>query len=222
MRLNRYVAASTGISRRAADEAISDGRVFVNGITATLGQVVEDNDKVQLDGSILKPLPQRAIILNKPVGYVSSSVQQDSSPTIYDLLPSELHHLKPVGRLDKDSSGLMVLTNQGTLAQLLGHPSAGKWKRYIIKLDKNLGADDMVQLQKGVELDDGISRLDISKTGRDYAVKLQEGRNRQIRRSFEALGYRVLTLHRTAIGKISLGELPEGQWNEIDTLGDTK
>ncbi|HVX47943.1 MAG TPA: pseudouridine synthase [Candidatus Saccharimonadales bacterium] len=201
MRINAYVARSTGISRRAADKAIMEGRVRVNGQRADIGRAISTADTVTLDGQPLTPAPKTiTIMLNKPVGYVSSR-QGQGSRTIYDLLPAKYHQLKPVGRLDKDSSGLLLLTNDGGLANHLTHPRYGKTKTYEVELDKPLLPGDKTHLGRGVELTDGMSRLEIKKIdGAHLLVAMKEGRNRQIRRTFAALGYTVNKLHRTRFG----------------------
>ena len=140
MRINRYIAQSTGMSRRAADRLIYTGQVTVNGLTASAGQDVSDADKISIDGKqIASSSDQKfiTIVMNKPVGYVCSRDGQGSK-TVYDLLPEELHILKPVGRLDKDSSGLLVMTNNGKLAHELSHPSYQKRKVYNISLSHSL------------------------------------------------------------------------------------
>lgn len=212
MRLNKFIALSTGISRRAADDVIAKGNVQVNGAAAELGQHVEPGtDNVILDGKALDaPESPQTIMLNKPAGYVCSRDGQGSK-TIYDLLPHELHRLKPVGRLDKDSSGLLLLTNDGKLAFELTHPSFQKEKVYEIELDKPLTDEDKVKISAGVMLDDGVSKLkieDMRPAG--YKVTMSEGRNRQIRRTFEALGHKVTSLHRTHFGPFTLGKLDSG------------
>ncbi len=130
-----------------------------------------------------------------------------------------MHNLKPVGRLDRDSSGLLILTNDGRLAQTLQHPSQGKWKRYDVELSRPLTAPDAKRLQDGVTLKDGLSRLSLSGRGAKVTVRLQEGRNRQIRRSFGTLGYAVRRLHRSEVGGLRLGRLASGRWREL-TAGD--
>src|SRR5690606_26190885 len=161
MRINRYVAVATGLSRRAADKAIEEGRVTVNGQVATPGQDVGDNDTVTLDGQrVTASAKTTTIMLNKPEGYVVSRSGQGSK-TIYDLLPARYHRLKPVGRLDKDSSGLLLLTDNGQLAQELTHPKYEKTKVYEVDLDRPLAPDALRKLQTGVKLEDGMSHLDV-------------------------------------------------------------
>src|SRR3989344_3267629 len=150
MRINKYVALASGMSRRGADEAISDKRITVNGQVALTGQEVSKNDKVTLDNQpITPPKVLQTVVLNKPVGYVCSREGQGSK-TIYDLLPPELYHLKPVGRLDKGSSGLLLLTNDGDLAHKLTHPSFQKEKVYKVTLNKPLTPYDIVKIREGV------------------------------------------------------------------------
>jgi len=216
MRINKYLAQATGMSRRAADTAIAEKRVKINGKPIVLGQAVEANDKVTLDDKLLTlDTSTQTILLNKPVGYVCSRDGQGSK-TIYDLLPEELHHLKPVGRLDKDSSGLLLMTNDGDLAHKLTHPSFEKTKVYEIKLDKELTSDDFEKItHEGVQLEDGLSKFDldyINDKNFEWKVNMHEGRNRQIRRTFEALGYKVIHLHRTHFGSLKLGKLQSSKF----------
>jgi 23S rRNA pseudouridine2605 synthase len=215
MRINRYVAAASGLSRRAADAAVAQGRVQVNGYAAQTGQDVTANDTVTLDGTAIHaPAYHQTILLNKPTGYVVSREGQGSR-TIYDILPPELHHLKPVGRLDKESSGLLLLTTDGQLAQTLTHPKYQKTKHYEVTLNKPLAPDAFAQLKEGVQLEDGASHLTVQlvpEVTNQYTVAMHEGRNRQIRRTFDALDYSVVRLHRTQFGDYTLGTLPPGHW----------
>lgn len=211
MRINAFVAQASGLSRRAADQAIANNQVLVNDQPARIGTQVTGTDTVTLDGKVLNLPDQTAtIILNKPVDYVCSRDGQGSS-TIYDLLPPEYHSLKPVGRLDKNSSGLLLLTNDGQLANQLTHPRYSKTKVYEITLNKRLQTEDKTRVEEGVELNDGISKLQIKNLdGSSFTVTMSEGRNRQIRRTFAALGYEVIKLHRTQFGDYQLGDLTPG------------
>lgn len=217
MRINKFVAQATGLSRRAADTAIAEGRVLINDTPASAGASVEPDDRVILDDKLLTaPEQTTTIMLNKPVGYVVSR-QGQGSQTIYDLLPLELHNLKPVGRLDKDSSGLLVLTNDGQLAHELTHPSRQKRKLYEVTLDKPLQPlHRQLIADKGITLDDGLSTLGIERVhvgnDKEWLVSMHEGRNRQIRRTFAALGYTIDQLHRTVFGEYELADLSPGQW----------
>jgi 23S rRNA pseudouridine2605 synthase len=208
MRINKFVAQATGLSRRAADAAIAKGRVKVNGTVPVEGQQVSASDVVTLDDRSITPVVKTlTLILNKPVGYVVSRDGQ-GSPTIYDLLPAKYYGLKPVGRLDKDSSGLLVLTNDGQLAHELTHPSFQKEKVYQVELDKELQRADREAVEKGVKLEDGISALKLRGEGRKWTITMSEGRNRQVRRTFSAKGYTVTKLHRTQFGPYTLNTLP--------------
>jgi 23S rRNA pseudouridine2605 synthase len=218
MRINKYIAAATGLSRRAADKVIEEGRVLLNGAPPQPGQEVGPDDKVRLDYKLLHmPETPRTIILNKPIGYVVSRRGQGSN-TIYDLLPKHLHNLKPIGRLDKDSSGLLLLTDDGQLAQELTHPKYQKTKIYEIELNKPLLPLHRETIRgKGVALEDGHSRFMLEQLAEDndlaWRVTMQEGRNRQIRRTFAALGYKVVKLHRTQFGSYKLSPaLTPGNW----------
>lgn len=212
MRINKYLALATGMSRRAADTAIAEGRVTIDNQAPRAGQDVATNNQVHLDGSLVSP-PEtlQTILFNKPAGYVCSRDGQGSK-TIYDLLPKALHHLKPVGRLDKDSSGLLLLTNDGELAHQLTHPSFQKEKVYQVTLDKPLSDTDLKRVEQGIILEDGPSHLLVKQiTVPTYEVRLSEGRNRQIRRTFTALNKKVVTLHRITFGEFDLGNLTSGK-----------
>lgn len=218
MRLNQFVARSTALSRRAADEAITAGRVQVNDLAAKLGQVVTDKDQVTLDGQLLKP-PETAatIMLNKPVGYVCSRRAQGNSPTIYQLLPKNLAHLNYVGRLDRGSSGLLILSADGPLNNRLSHPSFGKIKRYQVQLDQPLESTDAQRLEGGIDLDGKLSRMRVTATrGHEIRLELTTGLNRQIRKSLDKLGYKVITLQRTEFGPLQLGDLRPGHWRVLE------
>lgn len=221
MRINKYVALATGMGRRAADHVIDEGRVLVNGESPSVGQGVTEDDVVSLDGAVITAAVDTAtILLNKPTGYVCSRDGQGSR-TIYDLLPQELHHLKPVGRLDKDSSGLLLMTNDGDLAHELTHPSRQKTKVYEVELSKQLQPLHRQMISDhGVTLDDGLSRLELERQqdgdDRRWNVRMHEGRNRQIRRTFASLGYTVVKLHRTNFGPYQLQDIPSGNYISLN------
>ena len=222
MRLNKYIAASSSLSRRRADEAITQNRVLVNGQRPSQGMAITTTDVVTLDGKTLEPVQTiTTILFHKPTGYIVSRDGQGSK-TIYDLLPPAYHALNPIGRLDKYSSGLLLLTNDGTLANDLTHPSKEKQKVYELALDKPLQHPHREQIQgDGVRLEDGVSKLQLaqqlSSDDNRWIVTMHEGRNRQIRRTFAALGYTVIQLHRTAFGEYRLGNLPVGQTSLVTT-----
>lgn len=217
-RLNKYLALHTGISRRAADEAISKGRVSINGEVAILGAQVSDGDEVLVNGKKVSTDTEYIyLVLNKPVGYVSSRKPQGNSPTLYELLPKQYHHLKPVGRLDRDSSGLIILSNDGDFAFKMTHPQFHKSKIYKVTLDKDLEPLHQQMISDyGVTLEDGVSKFMLERLSDDnrrgWQITMSEGRNRQIRRTFAALGYTVKKLHRTNFGNYSLGHIKPGQY----------
>lgn len=219
MRINKYLAQATGMSRRHADETIAAGRVTVNGMPAALGQDISETDTMLLDGQSIAAAalqPHRTIILNKPADYVVSRNGQGSK-TVYDLLPAEYHDLKPIGRLDKDSSGLLLLTDDGQLAHNLTHPSKQKTKVYEVTLDTPLQPLHRQMISNhGIMLDDGVSKLQLDRLhdgdDKQWQVTMHEGRNRQIRRTFAALGYTVTKLHRTRFGQYVLGHTPPAHY----------
>ena len=215
MRINKFVALASGLSRRAADAAITSGRVTINGAQPAVGQTVKPTDRLMLDGqSIRAPAIATTIMFNKPYGYVCSREGQGSS-TIYELLPPEYHALKPVGRLDRNSTGLLLLTNDGELANQLTHPRYAKTKIYEVSLRQHLEPlHQQVINDRGIMLEDGLSKLNLDKlndAATHFRVTMQEGRNRQIRRTFAALGYNVTKLHRTHFGNYDLGDLGSGK-----------
>ena len=218
-RLNKFVALSLGVSRRKADELIEKGKIIVDGQPARLGRQISEVNHVSYNGNSLKIQDKKIIALNKPVGYLCSRASQGGVPTIYELLPKSLHHLKPVGRLDKDSSGLILLTNDGDFAHHMTHPSFYKIKRYLVTLDQPLQPLNRQMINDfGVQLPDGPSRLTLERQhdgdDRRWIVQMSEGRNRQIRRTFAALGYTVAKLHRTDFGNYSLGNMKRGEFQE--------
>ena len=219
MRLNKFIALSLGVSRRKADELIEQGQILVNGDRAVLGRQISQSDTVLYNSRELHIQPKKLILLHKPVGYLCSRASQGGAPTIYELLPKGLHHLKPVGRLDKDSSGLILLTNDGDFAHQMTHPSFYKIKRYLVTLDQPLQPLHRQMINDfGVQLPDGPSRLTLERQhdgdDRRWIVQMSEGRNRQIRRTFAALGYMVKKLHRTDFGSYSLGGMKRGEFQE--------
>ena len=221
MRINQFIASSTDLSRRAADGAITAGRVSVNGHTAAMGQLVDARDTVALDGAALTLRQIHTyVLLNKPVGYVSSRVRQGDDPTLYELLPPKYKTLRIAGRLDRDSSGLVVLSDDGDFIFQLTHPSAQKSKRYELILESPLSGADRRKLEAGIILTDGPSHVNVLEShGKSLTVTLSEGRNRQLRRTFGALGYTITKLHRVSMGSLELGALAPAQWHEIDRDG---
>jgi len=218
MRINKFVAAATGMSRRSADKVIAEGRVVMNGQPVDIGSSVGDKDIVIFDSRRLELPKTQTILINKPLGFVCSRNGQGSK-TIYELLPQQYHELKPVGRLDKDSSGLLVLTNDGDLANTLTHPRFQKNKIYDATINQPLSEQhEKLISQPGVQLEDGISRLQLLQLDNkrlSWQITIQEGRNRQIRRTFARLGYTVHSLHRITFGPYSLEGLPSGAYRML-------
>lgn len=219
MRINKFVAQSTGLSRRAADTAIAAGRVLVNQLKPESGDQVAPDDVVTMDSRrITPPVKTTTIIMHKPTGFVCSRNGQGSR-TIYDLLPERYQNLKSIGRLDKESSGLILLTDDGELANQLTHPSFVKTKVYKVQLNTPLQPLHQQMISDiGIALEDGPSKLQLMKlddAGLWYQITMHEGRNRQIRRTFKSLGYEVRALHRTNFGNYTLDTLSPAQVREI-------
>jgi 23S rRNA pseudouridine2605 synthase len=220
VRINQLVAAATGLSRRAADTAVTAGRVTVAGRPAQLGETVNDPGAVRFDGQpLVLPKTHTYVMFHKPVGYVSSRTRQGDDPTLYELLPPSHHALRIAGRLDRDSSGLILLSDDGDFIHKHTHPSFSKAKIYDLKLARPLTASAHKQLESGVKLIDGLSRLTVLQVdGNKVKVSLSEGRNRQLRRTFGKLGYTVETLRRIQMGPYTLGDLEPGHWQEVAPL----
>jgi pseudouridine synthase len=218
MRINKYVAQATGLGRRKADKLILEGKLTVNGERANLGHHVENGDIIKLGANIIElPKNHTTLILNKPVGYVCSRDGQGSR-TIYDLIPEEFRQLKSIGRLDKDSSGILVLTDDGELSQKLSHPSFNKQKIYEVRLKRELTPEEKVKIETGqIRLDKKPSILKIKNIkNSSYQITLAEGRNRQIRRTFEKLNIEVSLLNRIQFGPHKLRDLKNQVWSKIN------
>lgn len=221
-RLNKYLATNFGVSRREADDLIAEKKVTIDDKIATIGDKVEDGQKISVNGNSVEVTDNIYIMLNKPAGYVSSRKRQGETPTLYELLPEELQNLKNVGRLDKESSGLILLTNDGDFAFSMTHPKFYKVKTYTVVLDQKLEPLHQQMIADfGVNLTDGASKLALTPlddSRKKWQVEMNEGRNRQIRRTFGSLGYTVVNLHRLGFGKYNLGNLASGEWQKVDKL----
>jgi pseudouridine synthase len=222
-RLNKHLALQLGISRREADNLIGEGNVTISGAVATLGARFNAGDVINVKGKALAAdTAYQYLAFNKPIGYVCSRKQQGDNPTIYDLIPAEYHPLKPVGRLDRDSSGVILLTNDGNFAFNMTHPKFAKTKIYNVRLENELSPLHQQMISDhGINLDDGISQLQLERMNetdrKSWIVTMKEGRNRQIRRTFGSLGYTVAKLHRTNFGNYALGDIKPGEF-EIVTV----
>lgn len=222
VRLNKFLAERLGLSRRQADDAIADGKVTINDHVAPLGArvVLDRSTKVCYNGKIVPfSVGYLYVGLNKPAGYVCSRKRQGDFPTLYELLPKKYQALKTVGRLDRDSSGLILLTNDGNFAYQMTHPSFVKTKIYEVGLDRALEPLHQQMIADfGIEIGDGISKLGLERlddSRKNWRVTMSEGRNRQIRRTFGALGYTVIRLHRVEFGPYRLDGLGSGEFCEV-------
>ncbi|MBP7463785.1 MAG: rRNA pseudouridine synthase [Bacteroidales bacterium] len=229
IRLNRYIANAGVCSRRDADEHIKNGLVTVNGVVVTdMGVKVLRSDEVCFKGKRLMPERKVYILLNKPKNYVTTTDDPQGRDIVTDLIKSACsERVYPVGRLDRDTTGLLLLTNDGELAKKLSHPSFNKKKIYQVGLDKVLKKEDLDKVREGFELEDGFIKVDsiefISDDKRELGVELHSGRNRIVRRIFEHLGYRIKKLDRVYYVGLTKKDLPRGKWrflneNEIAML----
>ncbi len=224
MRLQKYLAQSGVASRRNAEKLIAEGHVRVNGVTVTeMGtQVDETRDEVLVDG---KPARLEAekhyIAYNKPLYEVTTASDPEGRPTVMDMFRDYPVRLYPVGRLDYDSEGLLLLTNDGDLMQRVLHPSHEVPKKYLCRVSHQISEEEMRRLRQGVMLDGRLTspaevrRIRSDEIATTMLVTIHEGRNRQVRRMFEAIGHQVVSLRRVGFGPIELGDLPKGMWRRL-------
>jgi 23S rRNA pseudouridine2605 synthase len=221
MRLNKIIADAGITSRRGADELIADGRVTIDGrpIRELGAKIDPDKHEVAVDGeTIRRSLTKSYLVLHKPKGVLSTMYDPEGRPSLADFIDLRKERLFHVGRLDKDSEGLILLTNDGDLTFRATHPSFGLEKTYIIEFEGRLETGVDKVLLKGVELEDGMGRvLSFKQLSPNWIeVKIHEGRYHIIRRLMEAVGVEVLRLIRTNFGPISLGDTPEGRWRDLN------
>lgn len=221
-RLNKYIASSGICSRRKADELIESGAVLVNGKKVSeLGYSVQPKDKVFVNGKLIHPVKHEYYRFYKPAGYITTMDDEKGRKTIYDLLPESLHSLKPVGRLDKDSTGLLILTNDGDLINDLTHPSVKVPKLYRVSVNGKISQNDIDAMYKGIELEPGkiayaqVDVLEIDNNTTIMEVLLYQGLNRQIRRMFENRGFEVISLKRIQHATLNLDGLKRGEFKPI-------
>ncbi len=221
MRVHRALAQAGVASRRAAEKLVREGHVTVNGVTAHVGQVLEPEDELAVDGRVVEAEPVRTYLLNKSAGTVSSARDPQGRPTVLDRLPDELR-LYPVGRLDLDTTGALLVTNDGELANALMHPRHGVGKTYEVLLEGRVSAASIRRLREGVELEDGrtaparVERIARQEPGGTWVeIEIREGRNRQVKRMGEAIGHPVRKLHRSRYAGISLKGLSRGSWRPL-------
>ncbi len=224
MRINKYLAKSTGCSRRKAEELILAGKVRINNkVCNDLATVVlEHDDKIELEGKVISlDIPLLYIMMNKPKGLVVTRSDEYDRKTIYTILPPEFDFVKPVGRLDKDSEGLLLLTNDGELINKILHPKYKLEKVYQVTVAGKVNNGQLTKLREGIDIGDGVTLPAGVYIRKNYERKtmlkfvLREGRKRQIRRMLESVELKVLGLRRTQIGEIQLGQLPQGQWRYL-------
>ena len=220
IRLNKYLADCGVCSRREADDLIKAGCVTVNGeVVTTMGYRVKTTDKVMYGGQTLNREKLRYILLNKPKGYITTADDPEGRTTVMELVRDACpERIFPVGRLDKNTTGLLLLTNDGELAKKLTHPSSEVSKLYHVVLDKPLTRNDMLRIADGIELDDGLISPDEiaydadDETKKSIGIRLHSGRNRIVRRIFEHLGYDIVKLDRVMFAGLDKYKLPRGEW----------
>lgn len=221
-RLNKYIASSGLCSRRKADELIENGSVLVNGKKITeLGYLVQNKDKVFVDKKLIHPARHEYYRFYKPAGYITTCDDEKGRKTIYDLLPESMYNLKPVGRLDKDSTGLLILTNDGDLINDLTHPSVKVPKVYVVSIEARIHPHQIEQMASGIEIEKGktayadVMVLEADNKHTMMQVTLYQGLNRQIRKMFEYLGFEVKSLKRIQHATINIDGLKRGQFKPI-------
>jgi 23S rRNA pseudouridine2605 synthase len=224
IRLQKYMAEAGVASRRRSEELILQGRVEVNGNIVTVpGTKINGTEIIKVDGRIIKPEKNKVyILLNKPVGYVSTARDQFDRKTVIDIVSDVKERIYPVGRLDYDTSGLILLTNDGELANRMTHPKHEVPKVYRAIISGILSQDEISKLRSGVIIEDYktapavVKVIDKAENSTTVEITIHEGRNRQVRKMFEAVGHIVLRLKRIAIGPITIDGLEEGKWRRLD------
>jgi 23S rRNA pseudouridine2605 synthase len=217
MRLNAFLARAGIASRRGADELIKSGRVTVNGEAGQLNTVVGAHDLVAVDGEEVARQRLRYVLLHKPAGVVTTARDPQGRPTVVELVPAE-PRVVPVGRLDADTTGALLLTNDGQLAHRLAHPRYGVEKTYVTDVEGDPGEDVLRRLREGVELDDGpTAPARARRLGRGRVeLVLHEGRKHQVKRMLAAVGHPVTRLHRSAYAGLTLEGLEPAEWRELE------
>lgn len=218
MRINKFLAEQGVASRRGSDEIIAAGRVTINGKTAQAGDDVKDDDTVLVDGKMLShKVKYEYYLLNKPKGYLCTASDDKGRKTVMDLLPAGAGRVFPVGRLDYDTEGMLILTNDGDLAYRLTAPQSEIAKTYLVRVDGSVSDIQLNRLRAGVEIERGVvtkkCKVTVTETNKKFTklrVVLTEGKNREIRKMFEAVGKQVAFLKRLKIGELSLTGLDRG------------
>lgn len=221
IRLNRYIANAGVCSRREADTLISAGEIKVNGKVVTeLGTKVKLTDRVVYKGKSLNPEKLVYVLLNKPKNYITTTDDPDERKTVMQLVTKACdERIYPVGRLDRNTTGLLLLTNDGELADKLAHPSNNVKKLYQVDIDKPITDEDFLKIQDGVMLEDGLAQVDeiglVNETRTSLGLQIHIGRNRIVRRIFEHLGYTVVRLDRVMYAGLTKKDLPRGTWRHL-------
>ncbi len=222
MRINKYLAQAGVASRRDCDILVEEGKVTINGRVAEVGQDVKESDDVRVSGNHVTLKKNEYYILNKPKGYISSVSDDKGRKTVMDLMPKGAGRIYPVGRLDYDSEGLLILTTDGQLAQRLTRPENEIPKTYLVRVEGTLKESDLNPLRSGVEIEKGYitkkCKMHIVETNTAYTkihVVLTEGKNREIRRMFETIGKEVTLLKRIKIGDLTLSGLDRGAYRKL-------
>lgn len=223
MRLNKYIASAGICSRRKADELIENGNVKVNGaVVKTMGWQVEEDDVVEANGRVIEIANKKIyVVVNKPLGYITSMQDEKDRDTVADLVADIPQRLFPVGRLDYNTTGLLIMTNDGELTQTLTHPRHEVYKTYVAKVAGVISDSRLAKLRKGVDIGGFVTspaKVRLVRQMPRHAVveiSIREGKNRQVRKMFAAVGNKVQELHRTAIGEIRLGRLKEGHYRKL-------
>ncbi len=221
IRLNRFIANAGVCSRREADQLIADGSIKVNGKVVTeLGTKVSRTDEVKYKGRVLKSERLAYVLLNKPKDFITTVDDPQGRRTVMDLVAKACdERIYPVGRLDRNTTGLLLLTNDGDLAKKLTHPSHKVKKIYQVSLSKALTKEDAAKIMNGVELEDGEATVDklaiLDKSKREVGLEIHIGKNRIVRRIFESLGYEVTKLDRTIFAGLTKKDLPRGKWRHL-------
>lgn len=223
IRLNKYLSNAGICSRREADAFIASGVIKVNGeIITQLGYKISPGDKVQFGGDSVHKEKSVYILLNKPKGYITTCDDPQERDTVMDLIKGVNERVYPIGRLDRNTSGLLLLTNDGDLAKTLMHPKYNVAKIYNVVLDKPLATEDVEKIRKGIGLEDGFIKVDAieyvdgSDSRNEIGVEIHSGKNRIIRRIFESLDYRVDKLDRVLYASLTKKNLPRGKWRFLD------
>ncbi len=221
MRINKYLASCGVASRRECDKLIESGSVKINGVTATLGAEVSDGDNITVNGNTVTVKKNEYYILNKPKGYLCTVKDDKGRKTVLDLMPATTGRIYPVGRLDYDSEGLLILTTDGELAQHLMHPSNEVPKTYLVKIEGTITEAGLNPIRSGIDIGGYVTKkckAHIVETNKAYTkihVTVTEGKNREIRKMFEAIGKEVTLLKRIKIGDLSLRGLDRGAYRKL-------